>query len=69
MLHVGNNVTDARNRTIERTKKVHGVIKHTEKQFQKYSVPGKMFPLMNQQLVSRARFQDIQPKKNLQMGP
>jgi hypothetical protein len=40
MLHVGNYVTDTSNGTIKRTKKVHGVIEHTEKQFQKYFVPG-----------------------------
>jgi hypothetical protein len=34
-------VTDASNRTTKRTKKVHGVIEHIEKQFQKYFVPGK----------------------------
>jgi hypothetical protein len=30
MLHAGNDVTDASNRTIKRTKKVHGVIEHTK---------------------------------------
>jgi hypothetical protein len=35
--HVVNDVTDASNRT----KKMHGVIEHIKKQFQKFFVPGK----------------------------
>jgi hypothetical protein len=36
MMHVGNNTTEESNWAIKRTKKVHGVIEHIEKQFQKY---------------------------------
>jgi hypothetical protein len=37
----GNDTTDESNRAIRRTKKVYGVIEHTEKQFQKKFIPGK----------------------------
>jgi hypothetical protein len=36
VMHVGNDATEESNRTIKITKKVHGVIEYTEKQFQKY---------------------------------
>jgi hypothetical protein len=36
MMHVGNDSTEESNQAIKRTKKVHGVIEYTEKQFQKY---------------------------------
>jgi hypothetical protein len=36
MMHVGNNTTEESNRAIRRTKKVHGVIEYTEKEFLKY---------------------------------
>jgi hypothetical protein len=35
-MHVGNDTTEESNRAIKRTKKVHEVIKYTEKQFRKY---------------------------------
>jgi hypothetical protein len=37
----GNDTTEESNRAIKRTKKVHGVIELTEKQFQRTFVPGK----------------------------
>jgi hypothetical protein len=37
----GNDTTEENNRAIKRTKKVHGVIEHVEKQFQKHFLPGK----------------------------
>jgi hypothetical protein len=36
MMHVGNDITEESNWAIKRTKKVHGMIEYTEKQFQKY---------------------------------
>jgi hypothetical protein len=36
MMHVGNDTTEESNRTIEITKKVHGVIEYIEIQFQIY---------------------------------
>jgi hypothetical protein len=41
MMHVGNDTTEEGDDAIKRVRKVHGVIEHTEKQFQKYFVPGK----------------------------
>jgi hypothetical protein len=41
MMHVGNDITEENNRAIKGTKKVHGVIEHIDKQFQKYFVPVK----------------------------
>jgi hypothetical protein len=41
MMHVGDDVTEASNRVIKRTKKVYDVTDHTENQFQKYLVPGR----------------------------
>jgi hypothetical protein len=38
---MGNDTTKESNQTIKRTKKVHGLIEHIKKQFQKYFVPGK----------------------------
>jgi hypothetical protein len=35
MMHVGNDTTEASNPAIKGSKKVHGVIEYTEKQFQK----------------------------------
>lgn len=32
MMHVGNDTTEESNQAVKRTKKVHGVIEHTEKQ-------------------------------------
>jgi hypothetical protein len=37
----GNDTTEEYNRAVKRKKKVHGVIEHTEKQFQKNFVAGK----------------------------
>jgi hypothetical protein len=37
----GNDTTEESTWAIKRSKKVHGVIKHIEKQFQKKFVPGK----------------------------
>jgi hypothetical protein len=37
----GNDTTKESNRASKRTKKVHGVIEHIQKQFQKYFVLGK----------------------------
>jgi hypothetical protein len=37
----GNDTTEESSQAIKRTKKVHGVIEHTEKQFLKNFVPGK----------------------------
>jgi hypothetical protein len=39
MLHGGNDVTEADNRAIRRTKKADGVLEHS-KQFKKYFLPG-----------------------------
>jgi hypothetical protein len=36
MMHAGNDTTEESNWAIRRTKKVHGMIKYTEKQFQKH---------------------------------
>jgi hypothetical protein len=41
IMHVGIDINEESNRAIRKTNKVHGVIKHTEKQFQKYFIPGK----------------------------
>jgi hypothetical protein len=41
MMNVGNNTTEESSRAIKRTKKVHGMTEYTEKQFQKYFMPGK----------------------------
>jgi hypothetical protein len=41
MMHVGNDTTEESRWTIRRTKKLHGVVEHIEKHFQKYFVPGK----------------------------
>jgi hypothetical protein len=41
--------------TIRRTKKIHRVLEHIEKQFQKNVVPGKPLLLMNQQLGSSTK--------------
>jgi hypothetical protein len=38
MMHVGNDTTEENNRAIKRTKKVHGVIEYTEKQFEIYTL-------------------------------
>jgi hypothetical protein len=40
-MHVGNNIIKESNRPVKRIDKVHGVIEHLEKQFQKYFVPGR----------------------------
>jgi hypothetical protein len=37
----GNSITEEGNREIKRTKKVHGVVEHIEKQCQKNFLPGK----------------------------
>jgi hypothetical protein len=37
----GNDTTEESSRAIKRTKKVHEVIEHVEKQFQENFVPGK----------------------------
>jgi hypothetical protein len=41
IMHVGNDTTEKSNWAIKRTKKVHGVREHTEKQCQEYFVPHK----------------------------
>jgi hypothetical protein len=41
MIRVGNDTAKESNPAIKRTKKVHGVIEHIEKQLQKYFVLGK----------------------------
>jgi hypothetical protein len=41
MMHVGNDTTEENDDAIKRVRKVHGVIKNIEKQFQKYFVPSK----------------------------
>jgi hypothetical protein len=41
MMRVGNDTTEESIQAIKRIKKVREVIEHIEKQFQKYSVPGK----------------------------
>jgi hypothetical protein len=38
MMRVGNDTTRENNRAIKRTKKVHGVLEYTEKQFEKYTL-------------------------------
>jgi hypothetical protein len=38
MMYVGNDTTEESNQAVKRTKKVHGVIEYTEKQFEKYTV-------------------------------
>jgi hypothetical protein len=70
MLHVGNDVTDASNRTIKRTNKVHGVIEHIEKQFQKYFVPGKNVAIDESAVGFKGKisFKTYNPKKILQNG-
>jgi hypothetical protein len=45
MMHMGNDIPEDSNRAMKRTKKVHGVIQHMEKQFYKYIVPGRHFPV------------------------
>jgi hypothetical protein len=69
MLHVGNYVTDASNRIIKRTKKVHGVIEHTGKQFQKYFVPGNKVAIDESTFGFKGRFLSRHTtQKNLQNG-
>jgi hypothetical protein len=51
----GNDTTEESNQAIKRTKKVHGVIVHIKKQFQKNFVTGKSLQLMNQQMGSREK--------------
>jgi hypothetical protein len=70
ILHVGNDVTDASNRTIKRTKKVHGVIEHIEKQFQKYFVPGKNVAIDESAVgfLGKISFKTYNPKKPTKWG-
>jgi hypothetical protein len=63
LLHVGN-------RTIKRTKKVHGVIEHIEKQFQKNFVPEKNVTI-DESAVSfkgKVSFKTYNPKKSTKWG-
>jgi hypothetical protein len=41
MMHVGNDTTEESDDAIKRVRRVHGVIAHIQKQFQKYFVPSK----------------------------
>jgi hypothetical protein len=66
----GKYVTGASNRTIRRTKKVHGVIEYIEKQFQKHFVPGKNVAIDESTVGFKGQisFKTYNPKKNLQNG-
>jgi hypothetical protein len=70
MLHVGNDVTDTSNRIIKRTKKVHGVIEHTERQFKKYFVPGNNVAIDESAVgfKSKISFKTYNPKKPTKWG-
>jgi hypothetical protein len=71
MLHVGNDVTDASNRIIERSKKVHGVKEHMEKQFQKYFVPGNNVAIDESTVGFKGKisFKTYNPKKTYKIEP
>jgi hypothetical protein len=49
MMHVGNDTTE------ERVRKVHGVIEHIEKQFQKYFMPSKNIAIDESTVVFKGK--------------
>jgi hypothetical protein len=69
MMHVENYSNEESNRAIRKTKRVHGVIKHIEKQFQKYFVLGKNFAIDESTVGFKGKiiFKTYNPK-NLQSG-
>jgi hypothetical protein len=70
MTHTGNDTTEKSNQAIKRTNKVHGVIEHIEKEFQKYSVPGKNIAIDKSTVVFRGKiiYQTYNPKKLTKWG-
>jgi hypothetical protein len=69
MMHVGNDTTEESSWTIRRTKKLHGVVEHVEKQFQKYFVPGKNIAVDESTVGSRPKqFSKLVIQKKQQNG-
>jgi hypothetical protein len=70
MMRVGNDTMEESNRASIRTKKVHGVIKHIEEQFQKYCVPGKITAIDESTVGFKGKiiFKTYNPKKPTKWG-
>jgi hypothetical protein len=62
----GSDTTEESRRAIRRTKKVHGVIEHVEKQFQKNFVPNKNIPIDESAVGFKCKiiFKTYNPKIN-----
>lgn len=70
MLHVGNDATAESNRAIRRTRKIHGVIEHIERQFQKYFVPDRNIAIDESTIGFKGKiiFKTYNPKKPTKWG-
>jgi hypothetical protein len=68
-MHVGNDTTEESDDAIKRVRKVHGVIEHIEKQFQKYFVPSKNIAIDESTVGFKGKiiFKTYNPK-NLRSG-
>jgi hypothetical protein len=70
MLHVGSDAINETNTAIKRTKKVHGVIEHIEKNFQQHFVPGKNISIDESTVGFKGKilFKTYNPKKPTKWG-
>jgi hypothetical protein len=70
MMHVRNDTTEESDDAIKRVRKVHRVIEHIEKQFQKYFVPSKNIAIDESTVVFKGKiiFKTYNPKKPTKWG-
>jgi hypothetical protein len=67
---LGSDTTKENNQAIKRTKKVHGMIEHIEKRFQKNFVPGKSIAVDDSTVGFKGKinFKTYNPKKPTKWG-
>ena len=70
MLHVGNDASEESNRGIRRTRKIHGIIEHIERQFQKFFIPGRSVAIDESTIGFKGKvsFKTYNPKKPTKWG-